>query len=106
MLVHVDDVLISARDDERRDEIIKKIEHRFGELTKQIGKILNFIGMTFDYTVAKEVKILFPSHPTNFLLVPRINQISCYPLEIFMLIYGKGFHSEKESDFEWSKATK
>ena len=67
MLVHVDDVHISAGDDERRDEIIKKIEHRFGELTKQIGKILNFISMTFDYTVTNKVKITMKGYVDDLI---------------------------------------
>ena len=56
MLEHVDDVLISAGDDGQRDEIMKEIEDKFRELTKQKGKILNFIGMTFDYTVKITMK--------------------------------------------------
>ena len=54
MLVH-GDVFISAGDDGQRDEIMKEIEDRFGELTKQKGKI--FIGMTFDSTVTKKANI-------------------------------------------------
>ena len=54
MLVH-GDVFISAGDDGQRDEIMKEIEDRFGELTKQKGKI--FIGMTFDSTVTEKENI-------------------------------------------------
>ena len=67
MLVHVDDVFISAGDDEQRDKIMKEIEDRFGELTKQKGKLLNFIGMTFDYTVTKKVKITMKGYVDDLI---------------------------------------
>ena len=67
MLVHVDDVLISAKDDEQRDNIMTEIEERFGELTKQKGKILNFIGMTFDFSVEKKVKITMKGYVEDLI---------------------------------------
>ena len=57
LVVHVDDVLIAAKDDERVDKIMDEIETRFGDVTKHKGKIINYIGMTFNFSQEKKAII-------------------------------------------------
>ena len=57
LLVHVDDVLVSAKDEKRVDNIMDEIEELFGEVTKNRGRVLNYVGLTFDFRILKTVKI-------------------------------------------------
>ena len=57
LLVHVDDVLVTARDEKRVDNIMDEIEQLFREVTKSRGRVLNYVGLTFDFRILKTVKI-------------------------------------------------
>jgi hypothetical protein len=49
LVIHVDDMMISSRDEKRIDSIISEIEKLYPGLTKSRGKVLNYIGMTFNF---------------------------------------------------------
>jgi hypothetical protein len=49
LVIHVDDMMITSTDDKRVDNIIAEIENLYPGLTKNRGKVLNYIGMTFNF---------------------------------------------------------
>jgi hypothetical protein len=50
-------MMITSTDDKTIDTIISEIENLYPGLTKTRGKVLNYIGMTFNYEVPRKVKI-------------------------------------------------
>ena len=57
LIIHVDDMMITTCDDTHIDKVINEIENLYPGLTKYRGKLLNYIGMTFDFGVKGKVKI-------------------------------------------------
>jgi hypothetical protein len=57
LVIHVDDMMITSTDDKHIDKIINEIEQKYPGLTKIRGKVLNYIGMTFNYKESGKVKI-------------------------------------------------
>ena len=57
LIIHVDDMMISCCSDRYVDMVIDEIEMLYPGLTKHRGKILNYIGMTFNFETAGQVKI-------------------------------------------------
>ena len=57
LVIHVDDMIITASNESRVDDVIQQIETIYPGLTKHRGKVLNYIGMTFDFTKAGSVKM-------------------------------------------------
>jgi hypothetical protein len=49
--------MITSTDDETIDTIISEIENLYPGLTKTRGKVLNYIGVTFNYEAPGKVKI-------------------------------------------------
>ena len=49
LVIHVDDMMMSSRDETRIDIIISEIESLYPGLTKSRGRVLNYIGMTFNF---------------------------------------------------------
>ena len=50
-------MMITSTDDEHIDKIIDEIEQPYPGLTKMRGKVLNYIGMIFNYEESGKVKI-------------------------------------------------
>ena len=57
LVIHVDDMIITASNESRIDDVIKQIETIYPGLTKHRGKFLNYIGMTFDFSKEGSVKM-------------------------------------------------
>ena len=57
LVIHVDDMIITASSESRVDDVIKQIETIYPGLTKHRGKVLNYIGMTFDFSKEGCVKM-------------------------------------------------
>ena len=57
LVVYVDDILILAKDEKLVGYIMDEMEKRFGEVTKHKGEVLNYIGMTFDFSMKRKVII-------------------------------------------------
>ena len=49
LVIHVDEMMISSRDEKRIDNIISEIESLYPGLTKSRGRVLNYISMTFNF---------------------------------------------------------
>ena len=57
LIIHVDDMMISCCDEKHVDMVIDEIESLYPGLTKHRGKVLNYIGMTFNFETAGQVRI-------------------------------------------------
>ena len=51
LIIHVDNMMITTCDETHIDTVINEIENLYPGLTKYRGKLLNYIGMTFDFRV-------------------------------------------------------
>ena len=56
-VIHVDDMMITCKDQKHLDMLIDSIELTYPGLTKYKDKVLNYLGMTFDFTATGKVKI-------------------------------------------------
>ena len=57
LVIHVDDMMISACDDRHVDTVIDEIELLYPGLSKTRGKIFSYIGITFNYETRNKLKI-------------------------------------------------
>ena len=57
LVIHVDDMIITASNESRIDDVIKQIETIYPGLTKHRGKVLNYTGMTFEFNKEGCVKM-------------------------------------------------
>ena len=57
LVVHVDDIFISAKNEENIDYCMNEIEKVFGQVTKHRGRVLNYVGMTFTFDEASKLKV-------------------------------------------------
>ena len=56
LLLHVDDMKIISSSEIIINQVIDEIEAIYPNQTKQRGKIINYLGMTFDYSILGKVK--------------------------------------------------
>jgi hypothetical protein len=55
---HVDDLMMSHVSRDKIIKIVQKIKNIYGKnLTKNIGKVHDYLGMTFDFSFTKEAKV-------------------------------------------------
>jgi hypothetical protein len=57
LCLHVDDLKITCVDEITLDRVIGEIENIYPGLSKQRGRVINYIGMTFDYRQEGRVRI-------------------------------------------------
>jgi hypothetical protein len=57
LVIHVDDMLITAESEEAIDNIIKEIGEKYENLSVYRGRKLDYLGMTFDFTENGKVKV-------------------------------------------------
>jgi histone deacetylase 1/2 len=57
LVVHVDDVLVTAKNNIIIDNIILELEKKYKKLSIQRGDVINYIGMVFDFRIAGRCKI-------------------------------------------------
>ena len=67
LLLHVDDMKIISDSELIIDHVIDEIELIYPGLTKQRGRIINYLGMTFDYSVNGKVKITMENYVRDVL---------------------------------------
>ena len=65
LLLHVDDMKIMSSSE--IIQVIDEIEAIYPNLTKQRGRIINYLGMTFDYTIPGKVKITMANYIRDVL---------------------------------------
>ena len=80
LLLHVDDMFITSQNEDILTNVIKEIGNNYQSLTIQRGKILEFLGMTFDFSVARKVRITMNGFINDFLSTCKhIEGESIYP---------------------------
>eukprot|EP00975_Prorocentrum_lima_P064990 12900728-Prorocentrum_lima.AAC.1 len=57
LTIHVDDVKISSQNRDAVDEVIEGLKSKYKKVNISEGKILDYLGMEFDYSSPGEVKI-------------------------------------------------
>jgi hypothetical protein len=57
LLLHVDDVLVTAKSEQRIDTFLAELEARYANLEKHRGRELDYLGMTMSWRDAGKVKI-------------------------------------------------
>ena len=61
LIIHVDDMKITAKSEEHIDGIIKEIGNYYPKLQVHRGRVFNYLGMVFDYTEIGKCKITMPN---------------------------------------------
>jgi len=57
LVIHVDDVMMSAGSEQAIDNIIEELKTKYERLTIKRGRRLDYLGMTFDFNTKGKVKI-------------------------------------------------
>ena len=68
LVIHVDDMLITAESENAIDNIIKEIGEKYENLSIYRGRKLDYLGMTFDFTESQKVKITMNGYIQDLLL--------------------------------------
>ena len=67
LMLHVDDMKITSKNEFIIDQVIEEIEALYPGLSKQRGRIINYLGMTFDYSISGKVKITMANYIKDVL---------------------------------------
>jgi hypothetical protein len=65
--IHVDDLLITASSEAAIDEIIGELEMLYPNLEVHRGRVLNYIGMVFDFRAPGKVKVTMDGYVSDLL---------------------------------------
>ena len=65
--VHVDDMMLTASTEEYIDMLIRQLEALYPNLSVQRGRVLDYLGMTFDFNTAGKVKITMSGYVKELL---------------------------------------
>lgn len=71
--VHVDDLIITSVNQGMIDGLCSGLELRYGEITRQDGPVLNYLGMVFDLSVVGEVRMSMKGY-TDDTPIHRVKQ--------------------------------
>ena len=66
--VHVDDLIITSVNQGMIDGLCSGLELRYGEITRQDGPVLNYLGMVFDLSVVGEVRMSMKGYIDDTIL--------------------------------------
>ena len=66
--VHVDDLIITSVNQGMIDGLCSGLELRYGEITRQDGPVLNYLGMVFDLSVDGEVRMSMKGYTDDTIL--------------------------------------
>ena len=67
LVIHVDDVMISAKSEGHIDKFVSDLKKKYKELTVQRGSVLEYLGMVFDFKTQGKVKITMSGYLKDFL---------------------------------------
>jgi len=68
IVIHVDDLMLTCKDDSNMEIALKEIEVKFGEVTIHKGKVLNYLGMVFDFSKLGKVKVTMDGFVEEMLI--------------------------------------
>ena len=112
ILIHVDDCLITARNEENLSNIIKEIEGRYKELTIKRGRVIDYLGMRMEFQElfkSGNVKITMNGYIKELLeFTKNIKGIANTPAsdKLFKVSKESNLLGEKEKDFFHSVVAK
>ena len=66
--VHVDDLLITSASDRMVNELAEGLRTRYGEISLTHGPLLNYLGMSIDFTHTGEARITMAGYVNEVLL--------------------------------------
>ena len=67
VVLFVDDILLTATDDQLIAECCRTLKHKYGAITEKEGKVHNYLGMTFDFSTPGSVKVSMDGYVTETL---------------------------------------
>ncbi|KAA8493869.1 Copia protein [Porphyridium purpureum] len=67
VVMHVDDVLVSAPSESDIDGLIREIKHEYDGVERHRGKILSYVGMVFDFNTPGIVSVSMPGYVETVL---------------------------------------
>ena len=67
LVIHVDDVMITAGSEEAIDKIILELRTMYDKLTVKRGRRLDYLGMTFDFNTRGKVKVTMDGFISDLL---------------------------------------
>ena len=70
--VHVDDVVINSVDSGMIEGLCSGLKDRYGDITRNDGPILNYLGMVFDLSVRGEVKMTMKGYTDDTILYAAV----------------------------------
>jgi len=65
--LHVDDLMITCRQDATIDTLLAGLTSKYKTLTVHRGKVHSYLGMTWDFTVARKVKVTMEGYVEDVL---------------------------------------
>ena len=65
--VHVDDLMITSANGEMIESVSAGLIKRYGDITRKIGPIVNYLGMVFDFTTAGKARALMTGYVEDML---------------------------------------
>lgn len=65
--VHVDDLKITCESQATIDEFTSYLQGKYPEITKKVGRVIDYVGMTFDYTTSGEVSVTMANMVADIL---------------------------------------
>ena len=73
IVVYVDDLFISCKDENIIKNLVGNLRSHFAELTVHDGITHSYLGMTFDFSIEKSVKVTMERYIRDLLLEAEIN---------------------------------
>ena len=67
IVLHVDDMMITACDEAMIDKLIDELQINYKNLSIKRGRVLNYLGMTFDFTNNGKVKVTMSGYINDLL---------------------------------------
>ena len=68
IVIHVDDIMLTAKNDDAVEDELRQLKAAFGELTVNRGPVVNYLGMNFDFRQPEDgVKITMSGFVDEFL---------------------------------------
>ncbi len=78
-VLHVDDLFCTCVSQGNLDKFGAFLSEAYPEIRTKRGKVINYIGVTFDYTVAGEVKVNMDKCVNDILSGCRVDKIRSTP---------------------------
>ena len=70
--VHVDDLIVTSRNDVMITELKVFLKKRYGEITSADGPVLNYLGMVFDLSTLGQVKMTMQGYVEDTIAYARV----------------------------------